>query len=719
MAGHSTILVIDDERQVRESFRFFLEDCDYRVIEARDGVEGLERYREVNPDVILLDLRMARKDGLDVLAELGRVGNETPVIVISGTGVFEDVVNALKLGAWDFLMKPVKDLNVLKHAVERARQHSLLRAENRRYQEHLEELVEERTVALQQSEKKYRDIFEQLQDVYFETTPDGELLVLSPAAADMFKVPRETLLASSFWALFASSATAVTLRRELETQGRIDDFEALLHATTAGRAWFYGSLSACLRLAEDGSPERICGMIRNVSERKKALDEVEYLAFFDTLTGLPNRRKVLQLLQHAIDEAQAEGVQGGILYIDVDRFKTVNDSLGHATGDALITELGRRLARAVMPPAKLGRVGADEFTLILPRLATEASAAEARLQEVVDVVRDDFTQPITVDGHELYLTVTIGTALFPDAVASAEELLRHADIAMHAAKSVGCNRVLHFQPEMLSRVRSHLSVEKELRAGLGRGEFIQYFHPQVDRDGHVVGAEALARWLHPVRGVLAPAEFIAVAETTGLIEAIGEELLEYACRELVEWERSGLPATFRRLAINVSARQFHSPRFVATFEAVLRRTGANPQRLTLELTENILLENIPEVTATLERLRDLGVTISIDDFGTGYSSLAYLQRLPLGELKIDRSFVQGLHSGGGAAEIVSTIIVMAHAMGMEVVAEGVETQFDLDELLRRDCTTFQGFHFYRPLAAASFTELLFGPAVCRRPVCSQ
>jgi diguanylate cyclase (GGDEF)-like protein len=413
------------------------------------------------------------------------------------------------------------------------------------------------------------------------------------------------------------------------------------------------------------------------------------------------------LLQYAIEEAHTEQVSGGLLHIDIDRFKSVNDSLGHAIGDALISELGRRLALVVLPPAKFGRFGADEFVIILSRLSPERDQATVQLEEVINRLYADFTQPFIVDNHELYLTVSIGTAFF-DGVANAAELVRHADIAMHAAKSAGRNQVVTFHPEMLQRVSSLLNVEKELRAAIGQGQFVQYFQPQVDHNGQVVGVEALARWIHPVRGLLPPSEFIAMAENIGLIDALGEELLEYACRELVEWERHGLPQAFHRVSVNISARQFHSNRFVATVEEVLCRTGANPLRLTLELTESILLENIQQVTTTLDHLRVLGVTISIDDFGTGYSSLAYLQRLPLGELKIDRSFVQNLHHGGGSVEIVSTIIGMARAMGMMVVAEGVETQLELDALLRLNCETFQGFHFYRPMSSHSFSALLIG-----------
>ncbi len=431
--------------------------------------------------------------------------------------------------------------------------------------------------------------------------------------------------------------------------------------------------------------------------RELAEQKVRYQAQFDALTDLPNRRLLLATLRQEIAKADRHRRFGAVLFVDLDRFKAINDSLGHAVGDDLLVQVAARISARLREEDTVGRLGGDEFVVLLPEVGEDEDAAGSHALQIADDIRLRFKQPFDIQGHEIHLTISIGVALYPCGVA-ADDLLKYADVAMYQAKNAGRDAIRLFSRDMQEAVNRQREIEKGLRDALARGEFELYFQPQYDSWHRVIGAETLLRWHHPEHGLTTPGRFIEVAELTGLIVPIGEWILRSACAHL---ER--LPPALT-LAVNVSPRQFGDPDFVAEFERILADTGADPARLKFEITEGLAMANLEHTIDTMQRLRELGVSFSIDDFGTGYSSLNYLHRLPVDELKIDQSFVRDISASAENAVIVDTIIVMAQQLKLAVVAEGIETEAELDYLRARRCDRFQGYYFSHPLPFERFLE---------------
>jgi diguanylate cyclase (GGDEF)-like protein len=390
-----------------------------------------------------------------------------------------------------------------------------------------------------------------------------------------------------------------------------------------------------------------------------------------------------------------------LFFIDVDNFKTLNDTLGHDKGDLLLESVARRLSAAVREEDTIARLGGDEFVIMMEGLSLIALDAAALARLVAEKILEAFKEPYDLQGTPYLCTVSIGIALFNRPTDTVEELLKHADLAMYQAKAAGRNTLRFFDPQMQSIVLARTELETDLREGLRQSQLLLHYQPQVDDDGRITGAEALVRWQHPVRGMIPPMEFIGLAEETGLILNLGHWVLETACRQLVAW--SGRPEMAHlTVAVNVSAQQFSQADFVEQVLAVLKNTGANPNRLKLELTESLLVSNVEEVIGKMFALKAKGVGFSLDDFGTGYSSLSYLKRLPLDQLKIDQSFVRDIHVDPNDAAIAKTIVALAHSLGLGVISEGVETAAQRDFLAHAGCHAHQGYFFSRPLAIEGF-----------------
>ncbi|MEN8133580.1 MAG: EAL domain-containing protein, partial [Pseudomonadota bacterium] len=460
----------------------------------------------------------------------------------------------------------------------------------------------------------------------------------------------------------------------------------------------------------------LIGIMLDITERRKAAELIEHQATFDALTNLPNRRLLLDRVVQALARCRRHEHKGALLFLDLDQFKHINDSLGHPVGDALLREVSKRLKKGLREEDTPARLGGDEFVVLFSELSDNPKQAAQQAQAGAEKIQTKLAAPYTIHNHELHITVSIGIAMFPMEDESADDIVRYADTAMYRAKEAGRNTIRFFLPSMQLAAQQRLRLQNDLRQALLRNEFQLYFQPQVDASGNIIGAEALLRWQHPKRGNIAPVCFIPVAEETGQILAIGEWVLESALSQLKAWTNDIAEFSLRNLAINVSPRQFRQEDFVLQIERVLGQTGADPQRLTLELTEGILVENLEDTIQKMEALKMLGVRFSIDDFGTGYSSLAYLKRLPLDEIKIDRSFVCDITTDPSDANLVETIITMAQQLGLEVVAEGVETEEQLDFLRRKGCRLFQGYYFSRPQPVEGFAELLNRPIT--RLVCS-
>ena len=441
--------------------------------------------------------------------------------------------------------------------------------------------------------------------------------------------------------------------------------------------------------------------LTDITQRKAAEDQIKHLAFYDPLTRLPNRRLLLDRMQQAMAASTRSGCEGALLFIDLDHFKNLNDTLGHDKGDMLLQQVGQRLQACVREGDTVARLGGDEFVLMLEDLSKIPREAAAQTEAIGEKILDTLNQPYDLAGHEYHNTPSIGVTLFADHKTQVDELMKRADLAMYQAKAAGRNTLRFFDPDMQAEVNTRVALERDLRCCLQQNQLRLYYQAQVNGDGLLTGVEALVRWQHPERGLVSPAEFIPLAEESGLILQLGHWVLETACRQLASWAASTKTSELT-IAVNVSARQFRQPDFVSQILALLENSGANPQRLKLELTESLLLDDVESIILKMSELKARGVGFSLDDFGTGYSSLSYLKRLPLDQLKIDQSFVRDLLTDPNDAAIAHTIVALAQALGMSVIAEGVETEAQRFFLAGLGCHAYQGYFFGRPVALAEF-----------------
>ncbi len=450
------------------------------------------------------------------------------------------------------------------------------------------------------------------------------------------------------------------------------------------------------------APELFCIDI-DISGRKAAEEEARYLAFYDALTRLPNRRLLVDRLEQVMTSSARSGLNAAVLFLDLDDFKTLNDSRGHEVGDLLLIEVAGRLRDAVREQDTVARLGGDEFVVVLQNLGTDAADAASQVRTVCEQVLTSLRQPYLLQGHEHHMTASIGATLLRLPHATVDEVLKRADLAMYRAKDAGRNTLRFFDPDMQEAVNQRAMLETQMHTGLRLAQFLLLYQCQVDDRGQVTGAEVLLRWQHPEKGMVSPALFIPLAEQTGLILPLGHWVLETALRQQARW-RDDARFAHLNLAINVSARQFRQEDFVPQLLQLLAQTGANPARIKLELTESLLLENVDSVIATMLALKQHGLGFSLDDFGTGYSSLSYLKRLPLDQIKIDQGFVRDVLNDPKDAAIAHTIIVLADLLGLAVIAEGVETIEHHRFLQEQGCPAFQGYLFGRPEPLEAFEQ---------------
>ena len=444
----------------------------------------------------------------------------------------------------------------------------------------------------------------------------------------------------------------------------------------------------------------LCGLAIDITERKVAEDRIESLAFYDPLTGLPNRRLLLDRLAHVLDASSRNARLGALLFIDLDNFKTLNDTLGHDQGDLLLQMVAERLVTNVRKGDTLARLGGDEFVVLLEDLGESALDAAAQAETVAESVLATLGQPYMLGGHAHHSTPSIGITLIGETSESLEEPLKRADLAMYQAKAAGRNTLRFFDPRIQSVINERAHLETELRAAVAQQQLLLHYQPQVDTD-RLIGAEVLVRWRHPERGIVSPADFIPLAEDTGLIVPLGRWVLDQACAQLALWATQPAMAQLT-IAVNVSPYQFHQANFVDQVLEAIANAGANSQMLKLELTEGMLITSVGDVISKMARLKKEGVSFSLDDFGTGYSSLAYLKRLPLDQLKIDQSFVKDILVDSNDAAIATTIIALAKSLSLAVIAEGVETEAQRDFLAQHGCSAYQGYLCSRPLPLDAF-----------------
>lgn len=460
----------------------------------------------------------------------------------------------------------------------------------------------------------------------------------------------------------------------------------------------------CVR-KDNGDIDYVLTMVEDISQRKRDAQEIEHLAFYDSLTHLANRRLLLDRLQQALTLSARNGHEGALLFLDLDNFKTLNDTLGHDKGDLLLQQVAERLQACIRDGDTVARFGGDEFVILLEGLSRDAIDAANQTEVISHKILSALEQDYQLEKHHYSGSTSIGVTFFSSNLSDAEELLKQADIAMYQAKNDGRNKLRFFDPQMQARITARVEFEFELRNAIKEQQFQLYYQIQLDHSGKALGAEALIRWNHPERGIVPPFDFIPLAEETGIIIAIGNWVLEAACQQLQSWAVN--PQTQHlTLSVNVSAKQFHQANFASHINDLIERYNINPNQLKLELTESLLLDNIETTIQLMNQLATTGIQFSLDDFGTGYSSLQYLKRLPLYQLKIDRSFIQDIATDKSDQAIVRTIISMANGLGLSVIAEGVETNEHYQYLLNEGCAHFQGYLFSKPIPIEQFDLLL-------------
>ncbi|HEY5800370.1 MAG TPA: EAL domain-containing protein, partial [Burkholderiaceae bacterium] len=621
----------------------------------------------------------------------GKAQRMVPIIMVTGADDLDSVTRAYEQGATDFVSKPI-NWPVLGHRV--------------RYVLKASDAISR----LRLADAHNRAVLAAIPDTFFRLGSDGVCLDYEPGHnhACVFATPdcvgrnvREVLPAEIAQRLL-EQADAVLRTQQVRSLDYILQHEDGPHHFEA-------------RLALTGSHE-VLGLVRDISERKRAEEQIRRLAYCDSLTGIPNRQAFLEMLERELARAKAGGKKFAVLFLDLDAFKRVNDTLGHSVGDRLLQAVSERLCETVRPRDvvsrveseqgghNLARLGGDEFTMLIPDLDSVDSALV-----VAQRIKDAMGKPFLIETHEIFVTSSIGISLYPDDGQDCDCLLKYADTAMYHAKSRGKNNAQLYSASLTRQIMSHARLEGGLRRALKNDELYLLYQPQVDvPSAAMVGVEALVRWKHPERGIILPGEFIPLAEETGLIVPLGEWVLRTACMQARVWQQGLAPSCAQglRVAVNLSARQFRAENLVQIVLSTLAETGLDPHLLELELTEGTLMDDANATVATMEQLRAAGVYLSIDDFGTGYSSMNYLKRFDVRALKIDKSFISGIPQDLENAAITQAIIAMAHGLKMAVVAEGVETAGQLDLLRRYGCDTVQGYYLGRPVSHASITLML-------------
>ncbi len=579
-----------------------------------------------------------------------------------------------------------------------------LLAELKAHERGQENLIAQRTTEIAASQNKLKATLEAIPDVMLEMGLDGTYHDYHAPRSNTSFPPAEFFLGKKVTDVLPPDAARAVMSalQEANEQGHSEGREFALE-TSKGDFWFEISLTR-KQGTTNGEP-RFIVLSRNVTQRKSSEEEINKLAFYDPLTNLPNRRLMVDRLRQALAISSRSGNIGALQFIDLDNFKTLNDTQGHDMGDLLLQQVAKRLTGCMRQGDTVARLGGDEFVVMIEELSESREEAAAQAEMIGEKILAAISVPYKLAGLDYQITPSIGITLYSDHQQSTDELLKQADLAMYQSKSAGRNTLRFFDPAMQAVITTRVNLENDIRQGILKGEFLLYYQPQINREGRTVGAEVLLRWPHPIRGMVSPAEFIPLAEDSGLILPLGNWVLETACTQLALWAKDTHTQDLT-LAVNVSARQFRQPDFVEYVLDLISYTGVNPKRLKLELTESLLVNDIEETTNKMVALKARGVGFSLDDFGTGYSSLSYLKRMPLDQLKIDQSFVRDLMTDPNDAAIALAVITLGHALGLTVIAEGVETQAQRDHLHGQGCDAYQGYLMGRPMPVADFESSL-------------
>jgi len=696
------ILVVDDDPVVLKSLKDLLAIRGFNPDTAIGGQEAICQLDQQNYDLVLLDLHMPYVSGHDVMEHIRTNNINTSVIIVSGETSFEAAKNACSQGAYDFLRKPYATDELI-ITINNALKEKRLQKQNVFMQKQLSE-----------SERLHRYIVNTSPDIIYILDDEGNFTFINERIESLLGFSKEEIVGKHYSFLVhhddMEQAKYVFNERRIGTRAA-KNIELRLKCKDDGNSRHFANRTLPIELSAmgmySGKGEKSSnytgtyGVARDVTERKIAEETINFQAYHDLLTKLPNRALLRDRLSLAINQAKREDEHLAVMFLDLDRFKNINDSLGHMIGDELLQQVSMRLKECIRAGDTLARFGGDEFTLMLPKLGEAREDAS----KLANKINETLKQPFNIDGHELYVSTSIGIALYPQDGTNIDSLIKHADVAMYHVKGQGKNGYQFYSNEMNVPYIEKLSLDTGIHKALDNNEFNLVYQPQVNlRTGEIVGVEALLRWEHPEHGPISPAEFIPFAEESGLIVDIGMWVIKTACAELSRWRIAGLPDI--RMSINISARQLMEESIVNSIFDILKDYDIPGQCLELEITENAIMDDMDSVIRKLKELSGQDITIAIDDFGTGYSSLSYLHKLPIQTLKIDRTFLKESRINKGDNTIINTIVAMAKGLNLNVIAEGVESQSQLDYLREIECSEAQGFLFGKPLPPDVISQLL-------------
>lgn len=696
------LLVVDDEQRLLTSLKELLIANNYQVDTALGGKNACLQLLKQQYDLVLLDLRMGDFSGHQVMDFMSEREIDAATIVVSGESSFSAVSKALRRGAYDYLRKPYIPEELIA-TVENALQKKLLEKAHNAMQ-----------IRLQKSEELHRYIVNSSPDIVFMLDREGRFTFLNNKVESILGYKKRELLGRNYKTIVddkdferagyifkdsdQTSRTTRTIELHLKSNGdnrTTRYFEVTVFPIESSTVGFKNLPNSSIKKLIG-----TYGTARDITERKEAEEFINFQAYHDLLTRLPNRALFKDRLNLAIAHAKRNTQNLAVMFLDLDRFKVVNDTLGHAMGDRLLQSVSMRLENCLREGDTLSRFGGDEFTLLLPEISSKEDARKIA-RKVINVLKE----PFILGEHEVFVGVSVGIAMYPEAGSNMEQLIQNADIAMYHVKGRGKDGYQFFTDTMNVTSSNRLKIERDMRNALDNNEFRVYYQPQINAaTGEIIGVEALIRWHHPERGIIYPSEFIPLAEETKLIVDISEWVLKTACYEVKQWIDAG--HRHIRLAVNFSPSQVEHPRFVNMLFNQLEEHNFPPENLEIELTENVIMNDLEHMIQKLSKLSDYGITIAIDDFGTGYSSLNYLHKLPIHTLKVDQSFVHDIQNSGNEACIVNAIVAMAHGLKLNIVAEGVETASQLEYLKSLGCHEIQGFFFGKARPADETIRLI-------------
>ncbi len=687
------VLVVDDDGATRLLARRSLEQAGFKVVEAKNGAEAIKAFSATHPDLVMMDVMMPGIDGLAACEEIRKLpnGHSTPIIMVTALDDLPSIQNAYEAGATDFITKPIKWATLHQRVRYMVRQKIVA---DRLRESEARLAKAQRTARLGNWEWDIKpDRLRWSDEVYaiLDLRPynfDGTCMAF---LARVHPEDRDDV--------GHAIQAAIELDESLTLEYRV--------VASAGDVRIIHQ-EAELEYNAKGKPVRLVGTIQDITEQSKAEDRLRYLAHYDPLTSLPNRHRFTERLKEAVKANKKKGHMA-VLSVGLDRFKRINSAFGHEAGDELLRDCALRLAEGLDQAAAkagkrctpfLARFGGDEFIVILENCGGPKAAAK-----VADILLEKMADPFDLGEQEVFITTSIGICLHPSDGDTADGLIHSADAALRHAKSEGKNNRQAYTSTLNADAVRRFSLESKLQKSLENDELLLHYQPKVDLiSGRLVGMEALIRWQHPELGTVPPLEFISLAEESGLIVPIGEWVLREACTQSRMWQDAGY--TPARMSVNLSARQFWDPQLAENIGKILVETGLAPHHLELEITEGTFMQNADETVRTLKELKKMDIHLSVDDFGTGYSSLSYLQKFPLDTLKVDRSFISNVTTDADSASITRTIISMARSLNLTVIAEGVETQEQLDFIRNEGCDQIQGYFVSPPVTSGEFEKML-------------